>query len=80
MRTASAVAARDQEPRPGVEDFSARHEELERIGEPIGRVEREADGERVLDLLARSDANGKGRGESAAAIYDSLLERSPRPQ
>src|SRR2546430_8188798 len=36
---------------------SSRHEEPERIGQPIHRVKRQADRERVLDLLARDTSS-----------------------
>src|SRR5262249_36400336 len=48
----SAVAAREQELRAGLEGFGPRHEEPEGISQPIDDVEREADRERILDLLA----------------------------
>src|SRR5262245_22970079 len=48
----SAVAAREQELRARLEGFGTGHEEAEGIREPIDRVEREPDCERVLDLLA----------------------------
>jgi hypothetical protein len=48
-----AVAPREQELRTGLEGFGTRHEEREGIGQPIDRIEREADRKRVLNLLAR---------------------------
>src|SRR5262249_8040432 len=49
----SAVAPREQELRAGLEELGTRDEKLEGIGQPIDRVEAEADRERVLDLRAR---------------------------
>src|SRR5262245_45970632 len=56
----SAIAAREQELRAGLEGFGTRHEEPEGAGQPIDRVEGGADRERVLDLLAR-DAGSQDR-------------------
>ena len=46
------VATPEQKFRASLESFGSRHEEPERIGQPISRVKRQADRERVLDLLA----------------------------
>jgi hypothetical protein len=56
----STVPAREQELRTGLVGLGARHEEPEGSGEPIDRVEDEANRERVLDLLAR-DAGSQHR-------------------
>ena len=56
----SAVAPREQELRADLEGSRTWHEERERIGQPIDRVEGEGDRERVLDLLAR-DTGGQHR-------------------
>ena len=47
------VAALKQKFRACLEGFGSWHEEAESIGQPISRVKRQADRERVLDLLAR---------------------------
>src|SRR5262249_49789143 len=57
---ASAVAAREKELRADLESLGTRDKEPEGIGQPIYRVEREADRERVLNLLAR-DIGGQYR-------------------
>ncbi len=56
----SVVAALEQELRASLEGLGPRHEPPEGAGQPIDRVEGEADRERVLDLLAR-DAGGQHR-------------------
>src|SRR6516225_12020723 len=50
----STIAAREEELGSHLERFGPRHEELEGIGQPVDRIECEADCERILDLLARN--------------------------
>lgn len=49
--TPSAVAAREEVLRAGLEAFGTRHEEPKRVSQSISHVEREADRERIFDLL-----------------------------
>src|SRR5262245_27273207 len=56
----SAVAAREKESRADLEGFGTGDEEPEGIGQPIQRVEREADRERILDLGARDLGRQQG--------------------
>jgi hypothetical protein len=49
---ALAVTPLEQVLRSRLEAFRAEHLEAEGVGEPVGRVERSADRQRVLDLLA----------------------------
>ena len=58
------IATPEQKFRASLEGFGSRHEEPERIGQPIRRVKRQADRERVLDLLARDT----GRQQSAHVV------------
>jgi hypothetical protein len=63
----SAVAAREQELRTDLEALGPGHEEPEGTGQPIDRIEGEADRERVLDLVAR-DAGSQHRASSSSEV------------